>query len=77
VRKAFFYAALKIRGQRPSGFGDDEIESWATDQPAMHQVSAEEYRRQMSLYGDVSLSRVPSKETALLEQIAKNTARKG
>lgn len=60
VRKAYFYATPKIKGQRPSGFADDEIESWATDATAMLQVSAEEYKRQIEKYGDVSLSRLPN-----------------
>lgn len=75
VRKAIFYSWLR-QGRKPAGFSDDEIESF-TDRNAMQQVSAEEYKRQMALYGDVRLSRVPNKETALLEQIVKNTTRKG
>ena len=75
VRKAIFYSWLR-QGRKPAGFSDDEIESF-NDQGAMQQVSAEEYKRQMKLYGDVRLSRVPSRETALLEQIVKNTTRKG
>lgn len=74
VRKAVFYATLKT-GRKPSGYLDDEIESFI-DQTEMQQVSAEEYKRQMALYGDVRLGRVPSKENALLEQIVKNTTRK-
>lgn len=77
VRKAYFYAALKIRGSRPSGFTDDEIEAWATDQTAMNQVSAAEYKRQMTLYGDVRLHRVPDPTNALLKELVQNTARKG
>jgi hypothetical protein len=77
VRKAFFYAALKIRGSRPSGFRDSEIETWATDQPAMHQVSASEYKRQMAMFGDVRVSRVPDPTASLLKEIVKNTARTG
>jgi hypothetical protein len=74
VRKHLFQSALQF-GKKLNGFTDDEIESF-TDQSAMHQVSAAEYKRQMAMYGDVRLSRVPSKETSLLEQIVKNTTRK-
>jgi hypothetical protein len=77
IRKAIFYAILKVRGQRPahSAFTNEEVDGWVYAAEA-NTISAEESRRQLALWGDVKLSRVPDKTNELLKELVVKLGRK-
>jgi hypothetical protein len=75
VRKHFFYAALKTRGERPSGFTDSEIDSWVAGTET-HNMSAAETKRQLEQYGNLSISRMPDKTQELLKTLVSKLGQK-
>lgn len=70
VRKSYFYATLAVKGQRASGFTDDEVNAWYGDSE-LHNLSAEETKRQLAKYGNVSLSRVDKTQELLKDLVSK------
>jgi len=77
IRKAIFYAILKVRGQRPahSAFTNEEVDGFVYAAEA-GKISAEETKRQLEKYGDVSTARVPDKTQALLQELVGKLGRK-
>lgn len=70
--RRYCYFNMKKRGGVIAGkFTDDEIANWTTDAVESGKVSSDEWRRQITTYGSFSLSRVPDKTQALLEQLVK------
>ena len=76
VRKALFYAILKIRGQRPahSAFTNEEVDGFNSGD--MSDVSSEELKRQLTKWGDFKRSRMPDETIGLLKQLVAQQGRK-
>lgn len=77
VRRAIFYAILKIRGSRPahSAFTNEEVDGFA-EAGDMSDVSSEELKRQLTKWGDFKRSRMPNETNALLKQLVAQLGRK-